>query len=241
MVASAYPSAAGCEAPAEPVGQDWRVATSMRRKDAPQYGFGTYVAADYDELIDHPVEIGNLLIGEFEAGGIPHAIAVRGHTRIDVARIEQGKVQLERLRIVVKTARSRRASLEVVQARNETSYFVVAPRDGTGEIRLTREIQHDADTAAPSRDSTAPSRRPRCCAATTSSSPRCRRNGAPPASTTGHLDDRRDPLAHADAHGGNAEGRIAVDHVVDGQLQHLEIASLARPGDPGRHGVPPPQ
>lgn len=82
---------AACEVeilpPPEPIGQDWRVATSMRSKDAPQYGFGTYMAADYDELIDHPVEIGNLLIGEFEAGGIPHAIAIRGHTRIDMARI----------------------------------------------------------------------------------------------------------------------------------------------------------
>jgi predicted metalloprotease with PDZ domain len=73
--------------PPEPIRQDWRVATSMRRKDAPQYGFGTYVAADYDELIDHPVEIGNLQIGEFEVGDIPHAIAIRGHTRIDMARI----------------------------------------------------------------------------------------------------------------------------------------------------------
>jgi len=73
--------------PPEPIGHDWRVATSMRRKDAPQYGFGTYTAPDYDQLIDHPVEIGNLAIGEFEAGGVPHAIAIRGHTRIDMARI----------------------------------------------------------------------------------------------------------------------------------------------------------
>lgn len=73
--------------PPEPVGQDWRVATSMRRLDAGLYGFGSYVAENYDELIDHPVEIGNLLIGEFEAGGVPHAIAVRGHARFDMARI----------------------------------------------------------------------------------------------------------------------------------------------------------
>ncbi len=80
-----------CEVTIEPppkgIGRDWRVATSMRRKDAERYGFGTYVAADYDELIDHPVEIGDLQIGEFEAGGIPHAIAIRGHARADMARI----------------------------------------------------------------------------------------------------------------------------------------------------------
>lgn len=68
-------------------GNDWRVATSMQPMNAERYGFGTYHAADYDELIDHPVEMGNLLIGEFEAGGIPHAIALRGHGRVDMARV----------------------------------------------------------------------------------------------------------------------------------------------------------
>ena len=51
--------------PNESVAVDWRVATSMRRKDAEEYGFGTYEASDYAELIDHPVEIGHLSIGEF--------------------------------------------------------------------------------------------------------------------------------------------------------------------------------
>ena len=74
-------------APEEPVGKDWRVATSMRRKDAERYGFGLYEADDYAELIDHPVEIGQLTIGEFDVQGIPHAIAIRGRTRVDMARI----------------------------------------------------------------------------------------------------------------------------------------------------------
>ncbi|MEX2496842.1 MAG: PDZ domain-containing protein [Woeseia sp.] len=74
-------------APPKPHGGDWRVATSMRRTTAARYGFGGYCADNYDDLIDHPVEIGDLLIGEFEAGGIPHAIAIRGHERADMARI----------------------------------------------------------------------------------------------------------------------------------------------------------
>ena len=73
--------------PPEPVGSDWRVATSMRPEGAERYGFGSYRAADYAELIDHPVEMGQFLIGEFEAAGIPHAIAVTAHTRFDMARI----------------------------------------------------------------------------------------------------------------------------------------------------------
>ena len=91
-----FPSAEGhedapCELeiapPEEPLGKDWRVATSMRRKDAERYGFGLYEADDYAELIDHPVEIGQLAIGEFDVQGIPHAIAIRGRTRVDMARI----------------------------------------------------------------------------------------------------------------------------------------------------------
>jgi predicted metalloprotease with PDZ domain len=75
--------------PPKAAGKTWRVVTSMSRHDAALYEFGTYRAENYDELIDHPVEIGDVLIGEFEAGGIPHAIAVRGHTRVDMARICQ--------------------------------------------------------------------------------------------------------------------------------------------------------
>ena len=75
------------QAPEKPVGKNWRVATSMRREAAAQYGFGTYRVADYAELVDHPVEIGELTIGEFEAGGVPHAIAIRGKTRVDMGRL----------------------------------------------------------------------------------------------------------------------------------------------------------
>ncbi len=66
---------------------EWRVVTSMRPLTAEQYGFGRFAADDYAELIDHPVEMGNIQIGEFEACGIPHVIAVRGHVHFDIARI----------------------------------------------------------------------------------------------------------------------------------------------------------
>ncbi|MGB5579967.1 MAG: M61 family peptidase, partial [Woeseia sp.] len=91
-----FPSVAGqehvaCELeicpPPAPFGKDWRVATAMRSDGAEQYGFGAYRADNYDEFIDHPVEIGELMIGEFEACGIPHAIAIRGKPRVDMARL----------------------------------------------------------------------------------------------------------------------------------------------------------
>jgi predicted metalloprotease with PDZ domain len=66
---------------------DWRVATSMRRLTAEQYEFGSYVASNYEELIDHPCEMGSFHIGEFDVAGIPHAIAVYGEMHFDMARL----------------------------------------------------------------------------------------------------------------------------------------------------------
>ncbi len=81
------PCRVNIEPPEPPLGRDWRVATAMRRDGAEPYGFGRYAAADYAELIDHPVEIGALAIGEFEVDGVPHAIAIRGRTRVDMGRL----------------------------------------------------------------------------------------------------------------------------------------------------------
>lgn len=65
----------------------WRVATALPRKDAPPYGFGLYVAADYDELIDHPVETGTFSMVSFKARGVPHDIAITGRHDADLARL----------------------------------------------------------------------------------------------------------------------------------------------------------
>jgi predicted metalloprotease with PDZ domain len=50
----------------------WQVATEMRVVD------GGYEAADYDELVDHPFEIGPHWQGEFSAAGVPHRVVVAG-------------------------------------------------------------------------------------------------------------------------------------------------------------------
>ena len=52
----------------------WDVATSM-----PAAGKkGVFEAADYDELVDHPVELGRFWRGTFKAGGVPHEFVVAG-------------------------------------------------------------------------------------------------------------------------------------------------------------------
>jgi predicted metalloprotease with PDZ domain len=65
----------------------WRVATTLPRAGAPPYGFGLYAAADYDELIDHPVTTGRFELAHFEAGGVPHDIAISGRHAADLPRL----------------------------------------------------------------------------------------------------------------------------------------------------------
>jgi predicted metalloprotease with PDZ domain len=65
----------------------WRVATSMPRIKGRAYGFGTYASADYDELIDHPFEMGEFTLATFRAAGVPHDIVLTGRHRADMARL----------------------------------------------------------------------------------------------------------------------------------------------------------
>ena len=58
--------------------RDWRVATTLPEHGATLHGFGTYRAADYDALIDHPVEMGTFRLETFDAGGVRHEIAWSG-------------------------------------------------------------------------------------------------------------------------------------------------------------------
>lgn len=66
---------------------DWRVATAMSLLKAELYGFGLYQAENYDELVDQPVEMGTFTLATFEAGGIPHDIAITGQHRADMNRL----------------------------------------------------------------------------------------------------------------------------------------------------------
>jgi predicted metalloprotease with PDZ domain len=64
------------ELPQNPICEGWRVATALKPVDVNEQGFGRYAAADYDELLDHPVEMSDFESVEFEAGGVPHHLVV---------------------------------------------------------------------------------------------------------------------------------------------------------------------
>ena len=75
--------------PGDPLAKTWRVATAMKELGAKRYGFGSYVAADYDELIDHPVEMGDFALASFKAHGIAHDIVITGRVpNLDMARLQ---------------------------------------------------------------------------------------------------------------------------------------------------------
>ena len=56
----------------------WSVATGLAPHQVNPRGFGSYRAANYDELVDCPVEMGPFWQGEFEACGVPHQFVVAG-------------------------------------------------------------------------------------------------------------------------------------------------------------------
>jgi predicted metalloprotease with PDZ domain len=56
----------------------WHVATGLTAQKTNKNGFGQYLASNYDELVDGPVEMGEFWSGEFKACGVPHRFVVAG-------------------------------------------------------------------------------------------------------------------------------------------------------------------
>ncbi len=73
-----------------PIGQqfdDWKVVTSMKKDEVDKRGFGQYHSLNYEELLDHPVEIGDVTEAGFSVSDVPHRIAISGRQRCDLARL----------------------------------------------------------------------------------------------------------------------------------------------------------
>lgn len=70
----------------------WQIATALEparseKNPAKHHEFGMYQASSYDELIDHPVEMGNFTLATFEACGVPHEVAITGRHDCDLERL----------------------------------------------------------------------------------------------------------------------------------------------------------
>lgn len=67
----------------------WQVATSLPFKGQSRFEFGLFEAQDYDDLIDHPVEMGEFGCISFEACGVPHDFILTGRYQCDEERLKQ--------------------------------------------------------------------------------------------------------------------------------------------------------
>jgi predicted metalloprotease with PDZ domain len=130
------PHVADIQRPADPVARNWRVATSLPEAGAKRYGFGTYAAADYDELIDHPVEMGDFALGGFTAHGVRHDIVITGRVpNLDMARLEKDLKSICETQIAFFEPKTKKAPMD------RYVFLTMAVGDGYGGL------EHRASTA----------------------------------------------------------------------------------------------
>ena len=116
--------------------KSWRVATALPELKAKRYGFGTYVAQNYDELIDHPVEMGNFALASFEAHGVPHDFVVTGSVpNMDMDRVIADVKKICETQIAFFEPRSKRAPM------SRYVFMTMALGEGSGGL------EHRASTA----------------------------------------------------------------------------------------------
>ncbi|MBC3929000.1 M61 family metallopeptidase [Undibacterium sp. CY21W] len=96
-----------------PACKSWRVATSLPELKAKRYGFGTYIAANYDELVDHPVECGDFALATFEAHGVPHDFVVTGKVpNMDMERMVADVKKICESQIAIFEPRAKKAPMD---------------------------------------------------------------------------------------------------------------------------------
>ena len=122
--------------PLDAAAATWRVATAMPELGAKRYGFGTYLASNYDELIDHPVEMGDFALATFKAHGVPHDIVISGRVpNLDMARLQTDLKAICEAQIAFFEPGTRRAPME------RYVFLTLAVGDGYGGL------EHRASTA----------------------------------------------------------------------------------------------
>lgn len=124
--------------------RSWRVATALReasgRGGAKRYGFGLYEARDYDELIDHPVEMGTFALGSFEAGGAQHDVVITGAVpNLDLDRLCRDLQQICTSQMRLFDPRRGRAPF--LDASDRYVFMTLTTTDGYGGL------EHRASTA----------------------------------------------------------------------------------------------
>jgi predicted metalloprotease with PDZ domain len=115
----------------------WRVATALAEaRGTKRYGFGEYVASSYDELVDHPVTLGEFTLASFKAHGVPHDIVIAGRViALDIERLAADLKRICEAQIALFEPRTKRAPIE------RYVFMTQAVSDGYGGL------EHRASTA----------------------------------------------------------------------------------------------
>jgi predicted metalloprotease with PDZ domain len=132
----AIPHQVDIQRPGDALAADWRVATSLPELGAKRYGFGTYIASDYDDLIDHPVEMGDFALATFKAHGVQHDIVVTGRVpNLDMERLQQDLKAICETQIAFFEPKTKKAPI------SRYVFLTMAVGDGYGGL------EHRASTA----------------------------------------------------------------------------------------------
>ena len=115
----------------------WRVATALSEaRGTKRYAFGAYRAANYDELADHPVTIGEFALATFDAHGVPHDIVIAGRvTQLDMERLCADLKRVCEAQIALFEPKSKKAPMD------RYVFMKLAVSDGYGGL------EHRASTA----------------------------------------------------------------------------------------------
>ncbi|NUY32546.1 M61 family metallopeptidase [Paraburkholderia sp. JPY303] len=117
--------------------RDWRVATALAEaRGTKRYGFGEYRALNYDELVDHPVTLGEFALATFKAHGVPHDVVIAGRViGLDMERLCKDLKRICEAQIALFEPKSKKAPVE------RYVFMTQAVTDGYGGL------EHRASTA----------------------------------------------------------------------------------------------
>ncbi len=113
----------------------WKVATTLPIKKVNRQGFGQYQTLNYDELIDHPVEMGHFVQTKFKACGVTHRAVFTGATDVDLKRVASDLEKICSAQITLFEPRTKRAPF------SEYLFMTQVVGDGYGGL------EHRASTA----------------------------------------------------------------------------------------------
>ncbi|WP_438979269.1 M61 family metallopeptidase [Polynucleobacter sp.] len=74
--------------PKDTCANSWTVQTGLQAAKVDSQGYGFYLAKNYDDLLDHPIAIGEFQIAHWKSNGVSHSMAIQGCIHeIDLERL----------------------------------------------------------------------------------------------------------------------------------------------------------